>query len=743
MNIFEQYGIKEVCDITLYSIELNKYGDEIYVPIMYFDTLKVSTLEQTGSQTAAKGGHGNVDQVIWDFGKEITLRIEDALYTPASQSLMWGGKFGTKKSKIYGVWNPYIYPTDEYGRTHYLKKRVFAQHGNWWMEEGDETLEQYDEEQLIEMGGIKFLCPCDNQIKIMVYEQNDGHYKYLKIDYTDDQADQLEGNTYVCPKNKIILASLNSGEALKKYRSSELVNSMWIDNKRPERAELSLDCFGSFKYTTYQYAQSEINENYCYYKEFADVDGAVGCEEVPDIYGYIWQDANLKMNSLEGDQKMYYIENTNVQFRVEAGTSQKEITLAQNGLFRKNEPLKEIYNFTKNDLRYNELTGIIEKTKDFQTKLDFYLNLEWELPNSDISTNSRKKITKVKIGTFYIIDDWNSQVCSPEELIYPIESGLKDVHVLDRMERVVAKNTFAIDTNRNLRMFNYSQMPEYENTELTVYFDPLTMKPYEPSTDHFVKRDGSVIEGSLRIIKQYDIYLKWTRSKAPKYTSLGHQIVVNSDSFPGAYRLVGETFSKRRDDGKNLRYQIDIPLCKMSSNTNLTLQAAGEPTTFSAEFKVLRKDNGEMVKLTQYEVENTKYEDTYSNSTSIVPVNSFEPEEIIYGDSPVFNSVSVNTLKETLLIISPEQDSMYTIPIDESDPYLGSAPYIVNTVATAENWDKTELNVEVSIEEGKLTVDYVDGNKIDETMETTSTSSENLNPSDYSTTMEVNENESV
>lgn len=124
MNIFEQFGIKEVADATLYAIELDKYDDEIYIPIMYFNTLKVSTIEQSASDTSARGGHGNPELITWDFGKEITVNLEDALYTPASQSLMWGGKFSVDKTKIYGVWNPYVYPTDRYGRPIYAVRTV-------------------------------------------------------------------------------------------------------------------------------------------------------------------------------------------------------------------------------------------------------------------------------------------------------------------------------------------------------------------------------------------------------------------------------------------------------------------------------------------------------------------------------------------------------------------------------------------------------------------------------------------
>lgn len=68
---------------------VNKTVDR-YVPILFLDTLKVSTIEQTGEETYATGGKGNAQLIGWDFGKEITLSLEDALFTPASMSLMWG-----------------------------------------------------------------------------------------------------------------------------------------------------------------------------------------------------------------------------------------------------------------------------------------------------------------------------------------------------------------------------------------------------------------------------------------------------------------------------------------------------------------------------------------------------------------------------------------------------------------------------------------------------------------------------
>ena len=102
MNIFEQYGIKEVADVCLYSIELDENDDEVYVPVLYLDTLKISTVEQTASQTSARGGLGNPELIIWDYGKEITVTLEDALYNPASMGMTWGGKYGSKTYTVYG-----------------------------------------------------------------------------------------------------------------------------------------------------------------------------------------------------------------------------------------------------------------------------------------------------------------------------------------------------------------------------------------------------------------------------------------------------------------------------------------------------------------------------------------------------------------------------------------------------------------------------------------------------------------
>ena len=90
-SIFDRYGIKEVADVTFYKI--NADGSK-GAPVLYLDTLKVSTVEQTASSADARGGKGNPKLVSWDFGKEINVTLTDALFSPASMAIMFGDKDG-------------------------------------------------------------------------------------------------------------------------------------------------------------------------------------------------------------------------------------------------------------------------------------------------------------------------------------------------------------------------------------------------------------------------------------------------------------------------------------------------------------------------------------------------------------------------------------------------------------------------------------------------------------------------
>ena len=87
-NILDRYGIKEVADVVFYDIDGNTGKPKN--PVLYLDTLKVSTIEQTAEEAEARGGKGNAALIAWDYGKEITVTLEDALFSVKSMAIMFG-----------------------------------------------------------------------------------------------------------------------------------------------------------------------------------------------------------------------------------------------------------------------------------------------------------------------------------------------------------------------------------------------------------------------------------------------------------------------------------------------------------------------------------------------------------------------------------------------------------------------------------------------------------------------------
>ena len=97
-SILDRYGIKEVADVTFYEINPDGTPGK---PVLFLDTLKVSTIEQTAETADARGGKGNPKLITWDYGKEINVTIEDALFSPKSMSIMLGNGSVTHASSQY------------------------------------------------------------------------------------------------------------------------------------------------------------------------------------------------------------------------------------------------------------------------------------------------------------------------------------------------------------------------------------------------------------------------------------------------------------------------------------------------------------------------------------------------------------------------------------------------------------------------------------------------------------------
>ena len=85
------------------------------------------------------------------------------------------------------------------------------------------------------------------------------------------------------------------------------------------------------------------------------------------------------------------------------------------------------------------------------------------------------------------------------------------------------------------------------------------------------------------------------------------EVTISPDTFPGTYRVVGDTFMRSEKTGKDEPFQFVINKAKVQSNVTITLQAEGDPSTFEMTLNVLRSTNAsgqnEMMKLVRYNLE--------------------------------------------------------------------------------------------------------------------------------------------
>ena len=82
------------------------------------------------------------------------------------------------------------------------------------------------------------------------------------------------------------------------------------------------------------------------------------------------------------------------------------------------------------------------------------------------------------------------------------------------------------------------------------------------------------------------------------------EVTISPDTFPGTYKVVGDTFMRSEKTGKDEPFQFIINKAKVQSNVTITLQAEGDPSTFEMTLNVLRSTNdqgeNEMMKLVRY-----------------------------------------------------------------------------------------------------------------------------------------------
>ena len=88
-----KFGVREICDVVLKAKAPQKVGNKIFYanePVLYFDTLKTSSLEGAATTVYAQGGRGNSRLIAWEGERTVTFTMEDALISPEGFMILSG-----------------------------------------------------------------------------------------------------------------------------------------------------------------------------------------------------------------------------------------------------------------------------------------------------------------------------------------------------------------------------------------------------------------------------------------------------------------------------------------------------------------------------------------------------------------------------------------------------------------------------------------------------------------------------
>ena len=101
-----KFGVRECADVVLKAKSQTKIGAHTFKagePVIYFDTVKTSTMEAAATPVYATGGKGNPRLLAWEGEKTLTFTFEDALISPRGLAILSGADLihATGTTKIY------------------------------------------------------------------------------------------------------------------------------------------------------------------------------------------------------------------------------------------------------------------------------------------------------------------------------------------------------------------------------------------------------------------------------------------------------------------------------------------------------------------------------------------------------------------------------------------------------------------------------------------------------------------
>ena len=91
--MYKQFGVREICNVVFKAKTDRKIGSADFKagqPVIYFDSLKTSSIEGASTTVYAQGGRGNPRLIAWEGERTVTFTMEDALISPMGFAILSG-----------------------------------------------------------------------------------------------------------------------------------------------------------------------------------------------------------------------------------------------------------------------------------------------------------------------------------------------------------------------------------------------------------------------------------------------------------------------------------------------------------------------------------------------------------------------------------------------------------------------------------------------------------------------------
>lgn len=613
MNIFAEKGIRDVADVTLYSI--NRIGtEEFYLPVLYLDSLKLTNFSKSVATSENYGGIGNSKTVSWSYTKDIKLKVEDALFTQASLSMLAAGQLAQKMSP----WTSAIAKlmvANKYGRNSYSTK---AYPSPQLTDEEWEIVFRCAQKAVFDPRSVEDET-VENPTKYL-YSENEEDNKtvaenrwllqkhYMQRDQVEeidiapymDIADGVEGLSI------IVKMTEQDKENFKQWlddfiRQSNIGDAEFTDTGIEIRA-----CFNnSIVYAIPGDLVIALKHDYNGVKiDFAFLEYPPDTD--PSLFSNAYLDDGNTFVAPIGNENFY-----NDFLRILMSPYSKPLAMPQ-----------KIIDLISDEVRDNKSFGYQSNRLKEVKKIDHF-------EQYTVTDSNGLKIDIVEqnenIKKMYRNDMGNYTVYYDEKTMMPFAESTP----LDE----TIKNQKAMAVSR----FDYPSGIDYENAKKNKFIDkikPYLLESYGIAAEDWINSltpEDIIVTKAIAINAVYTMqfflvtkrqyftlkygttYYKKTRvidTDDNDITFLGIDVPIDYDTFSGEYMMVGKTMVKDQATGKESPCQIIFNRTTISSSTTLNLSGKGEPATFSFDVAILDPidENKDAVELIFYKTEKDEYE---------------------------------------------------------------------------------------------------------------------------------------